>query len=258
MHLIDSHCHLDFKEFDSDREDILLRCHELGIDTIFVPGVTAKKWSELLAICQSSEILQPALGLHPMFMSEHKPEHVLQLKVLASEHPIIAIGEIGLDFYHPNHNKKTQITLFSEQLSIAQSNKLPVLLHVRKAHDQTISLLKQYPVSGGIVHAFSGSIEQAREYQKLGFLLGIGGAMTHPRATRLRAMISQLPLSSIALETDAPDMPLFNMSTVKNTPENISIILAELSNLRSESESEITERIQNSIINCFKFKPCQQ
>ncbi len=239
MYLIDSHCHLDFKQFDLDRENILTRCQQLGINDIVIPGVTANSWDNLLAVCQKFTMLHPALGLHPMFMNEHQPEHLNQLTAQISNHHIIAIGEIGLDFYIADHDKDSQIHLFTEQLKIAQQSKLPVLLHVRKAHDQTITLLKKYPVSGGIIHAFSGSLQQARQYQELDFLLGIGGAITHPKATRLRAMVSQLSLSSIALETDAPDMPLYLMKQQHNTPENIAVILDVLTTLRSESNDEI-------------------
>lgn len=239
IHLIDSHCHLDFQQFKIDREAILLRCANLGVIDIVVPGVAADNWHNLIDICSESEILHPALGLHPQFMDEHKAEHLEQLKdLIDSVHPI-AIGEIGLDFYLPNHNKQAQIDLFTKQLNLAQSAQLPVLLHVRKAHDQTISLLKKYPVVGGIVHAFNGSLQQAEHYQNLGFTFGIGGAITHVKATRLRALFNQLPLSSIVLETDAPDMPLAEMKQQRNTPENIPLILSSLASIRSESIQDI-------------------
>jgi TatD DNase family protein len=238
MYLIDSHCHLDFKQFDLDRDDILSNCLQLGIQDIVIPGVTATSWEHLLDVCQQSTMLHPALGLHPMFMEEHQPEHLADLEEIISKHPIIAVGEIGLDFYLAGHDKESQIHLFTGQLKIAQHANLPVLLHIRKAHEQTISLLKQYPVTGGIIHAFSGSLQQAKQYQDLGFLLGVGGAITHPKATRLRAMVSQLPLSNIALETDAPDMPI-HMAKSHNTPENITVILDSLVELRSECKDEI-------------------
>ncbi|MBL1320745.1 MAG: TatD family hydrolase [Methylophaga sp.] len=239
MHLIDSHCHLDFKEFDLDRDQLLSHCQQLGIKDIVIPGVTAQRWNKLLTVCQGSAMLHPALGLHPMFMAKHQPEHLIQLAEHISNHHIIAVGEIGLDFYIADHDKESQVELFSVQLKIAQQAKLPVLLHVRKAHEQTISLLKQYPVVRGIIHAFSGSLQQAKQYQDLGFLLGIGGAITHLRATRLRAMVSQLPLSSIVLETDAPDMPLHLMKQQYNTPENITVILDALTALRTENKDVI-------------------
>jgi TatD DNase family protein len=239
MNLIDSHCHLDFQVFDIDRTEILSHCHQLGVNKIVVPGVIANTWHRLLELCDQSDLLHPALGLHPLFMAEHKAEHLAQLKSLTLTSRLVAIGEIGLDFYLPEHDKQAQIDLFTAQLNIAQHTQLPVLLHVRKAHDETISLLKKHPVVGGIVHAFNGSLQQAEHYQKLGFVFGVGGVITHTKATRLRTLFSQLPLSSIVLETDAPDMPLAEMHEDRNTPENIPKILTALASLRSESEQHI-------------------
>ena len=237
--LVDSHCHLDFQLFDSDRADILAHCQQLGVNDIVVPGVTAAKWDRLLTICNQSALLHPALGLHPLFMDEHQKEHLVKLqRLITAIHPI-AIGEIGLDFYLPDHDKQAQIDLFTAQLKLAQSAQLPVLLHVRKAHDHTINLLRIHRVVGGIVHAFNGSLQQAEQYQKLGFVFGIGGVITHAKATRLRTLFSQLPLSSLVLETDAPDMPLAEMQDQRNTPENIPIILTALAAIRSESKQDI-------------------
>jgi TatD DNase family protein len=237
--LIDSHCHLDFRVFDKDRADIVSHCQLLGITDIVVPGVTARSWRRLLELCDQTDLLHPALGLHPLFMDEHKIDDLTALKTLVATAQPVAIGEIGLDFYLPDHDKQAQVDLLIEQLKIAQSAQLPVLLHVRRAHDQAISLLKKYRVAGGIVHAFNGSLQQAEHYQKLNFVMGVGGVITHAKATRLRKLFSQLPLSSIVLETDAPDMPLSEMSDQRNTPENIPKILAALAAIRSESEMEL-------------------
>jgi TatD DNase family protein len=239
MHLIDSHCHLDFVTFDHDRDAVLTQCLNKGVNTIFVPAISANYWPRLLAVCAQSTQLHPALGMHPIFMNDHKPAHLEQLSTLLTQHDVIAVGEIGLDFYIPNHDKQAQIALFNQQLIIANEASLPVLLHVRKAHDQVIVCLKKNRVKGGIVHAFNGSIQQAEQYQKLGFLMGVGGAITHPNATKLRSLMTKLPLSSLVLETDAPDMPLFNSNNTRNTPENIPPILAMLAQLRSESIEEI-------------------
>jgi len=242
MHLIDSHCHLDFEHFDHDREHILKQCQQLGITKLLIPGVQAASWEKLLHICGQSELLFPALGLHPLFMEQHKKSDLILLKALISLHPtIVAIGEIGLDFYADHHDKQSQIDLFCQQLELAQLENLPVLLHIRKAHDQAIALLKKYPVTGGIVHAFNGSFQQAEQYQKLGFYFGIGGAITHPQATRLRSLVTSLPLSSLVLETDSPDMPLHTMTSDRNSPENIPLILSTLSKLRQESTEEIAK-----------------
>lgn len=241
MHLIDSHCHIDFSDFDHDRDQVLAHCLDLGVKSIVVPGVTETSWPRLIDICAQSAMLLPALGLHPMFMADHHADAVQALaQFIEDVHPI-AIGEIGLDFYLPEHDKQAQTSLFIEQLKLAQKYDLPVLLHVRKAHDQVINVLKRFPVKGGIVHAFSGSKQQADHYQKLGFLFGVGGAITYPRATRLQSLMSELPLSSLVLETDAPDMPLAGQQGQRNTPENIPTTLDALVKIRSESKQQIAD-----------------
>ncbi len=253
MTLIDSHCHLDFTEFDPDRTQILQQCTKIGLEHIIVPAVTARRWPRLLSVCEQTDLLIPALGLHPLFLAQHTPYDLIQLTdLIAQAHPV-AIGEIGLDFYIKDLDKNQQIALFKQQLEIAQQAGLPVLLHVRKAHDQVIALLKQYPVPGGIVHAFNGSLEHARHYQKLGFFFGVGGAVTYPKATRLRRIIAALPLCSLVLETDAPDMPLFNQTTPRNTPEHLPLIVRELALLRQETEEEITKTTTQNCRQCLNL-----
>lgn len=241
MHLFDSHCHLDFEHFDLDRSQILDRCQQLGISNILIPGVTAKRWHRLLELCNHNDMLHPALGLHPMFMLEHHADDLATLERLLAQHSVVAIGEIGLDFYIKDHDKNAQIELLIKQLKLAQQAELPVILHVRKAHDQMIALLKQYPVKGGVVHAFSGSEQQAQHYMKQGMLFGIGGAYSYQRATRLHNLIKQLPLSSIVLETDAPDMPLEGKQGQRNSPESIAVIVNIVSDLRQQSVNDIAK-----------------
>ena len=138
-----------------------------------------------------------------------------------------------MDFYHAEHDKESQINLFEQQLELAVSFDLPVILHVRKAHDVVLQLLKKHRVRGGIVHAFSGSEQQAQHYIKLGFLLGIGGTITYEKATRVRRLFSNLPLSAIALETDAPDMPLHGQAGQRNSPLSLVHIVSSLATLRT-------------------------
>lgn len=239
LHLIDSHCHLDFRDFDADREQILQHCQQSGIEKIIVPGVTINGWQKQLELCRSYPMLVPALGCHPMFMHEHPDNAGRFLDEAVTNYQPVAIGEIGLDFYVADTDIDAQTKLFETQLDIAVAHHLPVILHVRKAHDEVLKLLRRKKLVGGIVHAFSGSAQQAEQYRQLKFLLGIGGALTYPRAQRLQRLFAELPLSQIVLETDAPDMPLCGYQGQRNTPENITLILEKLSQLRDESAEEI-------------------
>ncbi|BDZ73020.1 hypothetical protein GCM10025856_07390 [Methylophaga marina] len=239
MNLIDSHCHLDFDAFDEDREKIISECASSGIQQIIVPGVTVSQWPKLIKTCDHYPALRLALGLHPMFMAEHKPDHIDQLRTALTKNKAIAVGEIGLDFFVADADKEAQTELFKKQLKLAADFNLPVILHVRKAHDEVLKLLREIKVPGGIVHAFNGSLQQAEHYQKLGFLFGVGGALTYPRANKLKTLFSQLPEEYIVLETDAPDMPLAGYQGERNTPERIPIILSTLAELRSVSEASL-------------------
>ena len=241
LHLIDSHCHLDFNDFDADRQVILTNCLQSGIEKIVIPGVTVNSWPKQIELCNSNPMLSLALGCHPMFMEEHPEDAAQLLDQAVHQYRPIAIGEIGLDFYVADANISAQLSLFEAQLDVAVKYALPVILHVRKAHDDVLKILRQKKLSGGIVHAFSGSAQQAAQYRDLNFLLGIGGALTYPRAQRLQRLFTELPLSQIVLETDAPDMPLCGHQGQRNTPENIPVILEKLSQLRDETCEHIAE-----------------
>lgn len=221
MNLIDSHCHLDATAFDTDRIDVLARCRASGIEAIVVPGVRRPDFPTLKAVCASSPMLHAAYGLHPLFLAHHRPEDIDALRDwLAREKPV-AVGEIGLDWHTGDEGREHQQALFEKQLALAREFDLPVILHVRGAHDTVLSTLRRFRLPrGGICHAYSGSLEQARQYIGLGFLLGFGGAAVSSRASRLHRLLRELPRSTLALETDAPDMPpAFLARGTRNSPE---------------------------------------
>ena len=169
MLLIDTHCHLDVAAFDGDREQVLARARSAGVGAIVVPGIHARGWAGLLALCTAEAGLYPALGLHPVFIDRHGDADLDLLSRRIADAKPLAVGEIGLDFFVRDLDRERQLALFDAQLSIARDAGLPVLLHVRKAHDQTLDMLRRMSVVGGIVHAFNGSVEQAQRYLDLGF-----------------------------------------------------------------------------------------
>jgi len=234
MKLIDTHCHIDVPAFDEDREQVLERCREAGIAGIVVPGIDADGWDGLLRVCSSQPMLFPALGLHPAFLTRHQPGHVDALARYLADHRPLAVGEIGLDFYLTELDRDAQQALFDAQLALAQRAALPVLLHVRKAHDAVLASLRRTPVVGGICHAFNGSEQQAEQYIELGFKLGFGGVLTYPRSHKLRGLAAGLPLEALVLETDAPDMTVASHHGQRNSPEYLPECLQALAELRDE------------------------
>ncbi|NVK42233.1 MAG: TatD family hydrolase [Oceanospirillaceae bacterium] len=238
--LFDSHCHLDFPDFDGWRDTALSEARAAGVREILVPGVTAANWDRVERLCAGDDKLYPALGLHPCFLSEHRPEHLERLAERLAMGAARAVGEIGLDFFIEDADRDAQQYYLDGQLELAARFDLPVLLHVRKAHDQVLKALRQAGLErGGIVHAFSGSEQQAQQYIELGFCLGFGGAISYDRATKLRRLAATLPLASLALETDAPDMPLADWRDQPNRPQRVRDVFRILCELRPEPPDEI-------------------
>jgi TatD DNase family protein len=239
MELIDTHCHLDIEEFAPRFDLLLTRAREAGVQRMVLPGVDQAGWDRMLELCRARQGLYPAPGLHPMYLSLHRSGHLEDLEKLTRTADLVAIGEIGLDYYIEGSDRAAQQELFERQLEIASRARLPILLHVRKAHDQIMKTLRAKRFShGGIVHAFSGSAEQARQYIKLGFGIGLCGTLTYDRARRIRAIAVELPQEAIVLETDAPDIPLANHRGENNLPEFLPEILGTLAELRNEPSAE--------------------
>ena len=244
MRLIDTHTHLDFPEFDADRAEVLARSRAQGIERLVVLGVYQANWQRLWQLVENDEALYAAFGLHPVYLDDHRPEHLDELRGwlarLAGHRKLCAVGEFGLDYYLEQLDRQRQQALFEAQLHLAAEFDLPALLHVRRAHAATIATLKRIRLTrGGIIHAFAGSYEEAREYIKLGFCLGLGGAATWPQANRLRQVVAKLPLEAIVLETDSPDMAPAMHPHQRNSPEYLADICHELAQLRGISAEEL-------------------
>ena len=256
MDLVDTHCHLDVIDFDVDRSDVLKRCRHGGINKIIVPAIQSESWSNLFNLCNTEVGLYPAFGLHPVFLNQHHLEDINKLDALLERVRPIAVGEIGLDFYVRELDQKQQIDLFEAQLLIAKKHELPVILHVRKAHDQVLQLLKKIKVKGGFCHAFNGSMQQAEKYIELGFKLGFGGTLTYENSTKIHQLAKSLPLESIVLETDAPDMVVESHRGERNSPEYIVDALFALATIKNESVDFIanqTTKNANDVMNFLKY-----
>jgi TatD DNase family protein len=240
MQFIDTHCHLDAAEFGNTQDALIKEAISAGVNTIVIPSVACANFSKVKELCERHSACAPAYGIHPMYVDHAQPQdlHVLR-EYLQQNHPV-AVGEIGLDFFVENFDQEKQEYYFSAQLKLAQEFNLPVLLHIRKAQDTILKHLRRTRVKGGIAHAFNGSPQQAAEFIKLGFKLGFGGAMTYPRATRLRELAATLPLESIVLETDAPDIPPeFLARGEPNRPAYLPRIAETLASLRNLSMHEV-------------------
>lgn len=210
---IDTHCHLDAPEFGAQASQVHARSRQAGVALCLIPAVSASNFDAVRVLAHAQQDAY-ALGIHPLCTAEGGDAALAALEGALDRHAddprLVAVGEIGLDYFVAGLDGPTQERLFRRQLQVAWQRQLPVLLHVRRSVDKVLRQLRE--VGGGqpwsgIAHAFVGSRQQAEECLALGLKLGLGGAMTFERATRLRELAAQLPLDSFVLETDAPDIP---------------------------------------------------
>ena len=241
--LFDTHCHLDFEVFDADREQVLQRAYQKGVRHIWIPGTTIYTPRIELTECAGVRV-HYAVGLHPYFIHEHRVEHLERLEQKLVENPRLWVGEIGLDRACDEWSK--QCNFFVAQLRLAERYQRPLILHHRKSQSDLLGYLNQHlssrPVQG-ILHAFSGSYEQACSWIEKGFKLGVGGTITYERARKTRDAIRRVPLSALVLETDAPDMPLAGHQGQRNEPAYCAEVLTALQTLRCEPADVIANQL---------------
>ncbi len=241
MELFDSHSHLDVAEFDADRDDVLARARAAGVSQQVVPAIGVAGFAKLRDLCRSQAGLFAAYGLHPMFLADHRPEHLDELETWIERERPVAVGECGLDFYVAGLDAGIQRGYFHRQLELAREFGLPVVLHARRAVDEVIATLRSIGGLHGVVHSFSGSVEQAQQLWKMGFCIGLGGPVTYPRARRLRELLATMPLEFLLLETDSPDQPLHGHQGARNEPSRLVEVCECVAQLRGVSAEAIAE-----------------
>jgi TatD DNase family protein len=244
--LIDSHCHLDALEFNQEQDIIVKLALDHGVEKIIVPAVNRKSFDDVINLRKKFPNCFYALGFHPMYINDMKDDDLDTLQTYLKTYEPVAVGEIGLDFFVTKDNQSLQEEIFVTQLKLANKFDLPVIMHVRQAIDDVLKNLRRYPVKGGIAHAFNGSMQQAHAFIELGFKLGFGGAMTYKRATHIQTLAKSLPIESIVLETDAPDIPPSWLGHEgRNSPKElnqIAIFFAELRGMDLTSVIEISHQ----------------
>lgn len=251
---VDTHCHFDFPPFSKHAHDSLAQAAAAGVEKIIVPAVDASRFTSVLALAEQHMPLYAALGLHPIVIEQHQESDLVLLAEHLRSKPtrLVAIGEIGLDLYMNEPQFAKQQYLLDKQLKLACDYDLPVILHSRRTHDKLAMQLRQRDVPRcGVVHGFAGSLQQAQAFIKLGYAIGVGGTITWPRATKTRNTIAQLPLSSLLLETDAPDMPLNGFQGQPNRPEQVRRVWQTLCELREEPAALIAATIRDNTRRVF-------
>ncbi|MGV3571782.1 MAG: TatD family hydrolase [Ramlibacter sp.] len=258
---IDTHCHLDAAEFDPDRDAVRERAARSGVVHCVLPAVSAANFDTVRALAHRHSDSY-ALGIHPLCTGAAADSELELLDRALAAHRddprLVAVGEIGLDHFVPGLDAGRQAWFYREQLALAHRHGLPVLLHVRRSADSLLKELRRLPVTG-IAHAFNGSLQQAGEFVRLGFKLGFGGTVTYDRALQIRRLATQLPLSALVLETDAPDIPphwLYRTAEQRaagqpqgrNEPGELPGIGAELAKLRGMDVDSLREASSRNAI----------
>ena len=252
---IDTHCHLDAPEFDADRDAVRQQARGQGVLHCVIPAVERSNWATVRTLAHRHGDSY-ALGIHPLYTPRAEDADIEHLADALQQHGtdprLVAVGEIGLDYFVPGLDPDRQERFYRAQLQLARRFGLPVVLHVRRSADRLLKGLRDVPVPGGIAHAFNGSMQQAQAFLALGFKLGFGGAMTYDRALQLRRLAAELPPDALVLETDAPDIPPHWLYTTaqqratgqpqgRNAPAELPRIAAELAQLRGQPLQAVAE-----------------
>lgn len=257
MKFFDTHAHLDLliKKTDDTLQAVISNAKNANIEKIFIPAISAKNFQDLTAYAQQFPAnLVYGLGLHPYFIAQHSKSDLDLLKTALQnrDKQCVAVAEIGLDKRLDKSLWEKQCDYFSAQLELAKQFDLPVSIHSVKTHAEILHFLKQIsPLKTGVIHGFTGSYEQAKQFVDLGYKIGVGGSITYPRANKTRQAIAKLPLDSLVLETDSPDMPVNGFQGESNRPEQILIIFESLCELRKESKKELNQAIWQSSLSVF-------
>lgn len=253
---IDTHCHLDAPEFSGHERQIAAEAAKAGVCHIVIPSIDRPGFASVTELAHACPNCSCALGIHPLYVagSDESDLRILDemlQKNLADPH-LVAIGEIGLDFYLPELTRpplrEKQEFFFVEQLKMAKKHGLPVLLHTRRAVDTVLKYLRRHDIHSGIAHAFSGSLQQAQAFIEQGFKLSFCGTATHERARQLRQLVATLPIDTIVVETDSPDLPPAWKNRKENSPLELPRIGEALAALRGIPTVELAQHTRQNAI----------
>ncbi len=246
MDLIDSHAHIDFPQFDEDREAMLERARAAGVKTILAIGTGPgpEKLDAAIPYAESHDWIYTSVGIHPHEAKEVTPAHLETLARLSKHPKVIAWGEIGLDYYYDHSPREVQQRVFREQMELARAAKLPLIIHCRDAWSDCLAMLKEaWKPSGfgGILHCFTSTIEDARRGLDMGFLVSFTGNLTFPKAQKIRDVAKDVPLENILIETDSPYLAPQPMRGQRNEPAYVAEVAKALANVRNLGTEETAE-----------------
>lgn len=238
--IFDSHAHYDSSQFDSDRDALLRSMEEKGVGRVITVGATLKSCRDVVELAQTYPHVYAAVGLHPDEVGDLNEETFAFVKEQCQRDKVVAVGEIGLDYYWDKESHETQKKWFIRQLDLARELQLPVMIHSREAAADTMELMKEH-ANGlpGVIHCFSYSPEQAREYVKMGFYIGVGGVVTFKNGKKLKEVVAEIPLERILLETDAPYLAPVPHRGERNSSLYLPYVVEEIATIKGVTPEEV-------------------
>ncbi|MDD7795103.1 TatD family hydrolase [Clostridium sp. 'White wine YQ'] len=247
--IIDSHAHYDDEAFDEDREEVLKQIHQEGVTAVLNCGSSLKGLRKSYVLASNYDFFYCALGIHPENADEFSEDTAQEIREKSKNTKVKAIGEIGLDYYwDENPPREVQKEVFRKQMSLAEELGLPVVIHDRDAHADTLEILKEYPKVTGVIHCFSGSVEFARECIKLGYYIGFTGVVTFKNAKKILEVAKDVPMDRILVETDCPYMAPTPYRGKRNKSSYIEYIIEKLAEIK-EIDPKSANKLFNDNIN---------
>lgn len=265
--LVDSHCHLDLDQFNADRDEILARALAAGVGTIVNPGIDLEHSRQAIALAEKHDHVYAAVGVHPNSSGDFSSDTAAELRALAAHPKVVAIGEIGLDYHWKKVEPAQQSRAFEQQLQLAQELGQPVIIHCREANEDVSSILRTWVASeafrqsslatrpfAGVLHAFSGDLAMAQEAYSWNFILSLGGPVTFKNAKGLHALVPQLRMDRLMIETDAPFLTPHPHRGQRNEPAYVSLVNQRLAELFEISVEEMARKSTNLAYEFFDIK----
>ncbi len=239
--LFDTHCHINDKPYAADRQDMLERAFAAGVQWMLCPGTDIETSAEAVALSHEYDQVYAAVGIHPEDAASATPEGFEQIRTwLKTEPKVVALGEVGLDYHWPEPSHEVQQAVFIEQVKMAVELDVPIDIHDREAHGDTMDILRQYGKGiRGVFHCFSGSLEMAQELIKMGFYIGFTGTMVFPNSKKLKRIATEIPMDRVLIETDCPYLTPPPFRGKRNEPAYVQYVAAEIAALRGMEVSDV-------------------
>lgn len=253
--IFDTHTHYDDSQYDLDRDELLSSFAANNVGHVIAASAEYKSIPTILSLCEKYPFFYLTLGIHPNNVLDLTPEIRKEFEALIEQKKPVAIGEIGLDYFYDEPSPEVQREAFIYQLKLASKYDLPVIIHSRDASEETLQIMKEYgPAKKGVIHCFSGSLETAEEYVKMGYYIGVGGVVTFKNGKKLKEVVANIPLQRILLETDCPYLAPTPHRGERNSSLFLPLVVDEISNLTGKTPEEIIQTTENNAFTLFNIK----